>query len=175
MRHIILLVLFAGFSTFSLSAQDRAPSPASKTVQTVGLTEITVEYSRPGLKGRKAFGEGTPLAPLGQLWRTGANAATKVTFDQDVKINGQAVTSGSYAVLTIPGKTEWTVNFYPYEGRSWRSYSEADPALSVTAGSITMDSPIETFMITFDEIKDYSALMIMGWATTIVAVPIEVN
>lgn len=175
MRHIILLVLFAGFSTFSLSAQNRAPSPAGKTVQTVGLTEITVEYSRPGLKGRVALAEGSALAPLGKMWRTGANAATKITFDKDVKVGGQDVAAGSYAVITIPGASEWKVNLYPYKASSWRSYSEAEPAVSVMAGAATMDSPIETFMITFDEIKDYSAVLIMGWSTTIAALPIEVN
>lgn len=175
MKHIFLLVLFAGFSAFSLSAQKVAPSPAGTTIQTVGLTEITVEYSRPGLKGRAALSEGSALAPLGKLWRTGANAATKITFDKDVKVAGQAVAAGSYALLTIPGASEWTVNLYPYEASSWRSYSEADPAVSAKAGAATMDSPIETFMITFDEIKDNSAVLIMGWSTTIAALPIEVN
>ncbi len=175
MKHFILLVLFAGFSALSLSAQNIAPSPAGKTIQTVGLTEITVEYSRPGLKGRAALSDGSALAPLGKLWRTGANAATKITFDKDVKVGGQAVAAGSYAILTIPGASEWTVNLYPYEAGSWRSYSEAKPAVSAKAGAATMDSPIETFMITFDEIKDDSAVLIMGWSNVVAGLPIMVN
>jgi len=84
------------------------PSPSAKIMQTVGLTDITVEYSAPTVKGRKIWGE---LVPYDKLWRAGANAATKVTFSRDVKIVGKAVLAGSYAFFAIPTKKTWTVVF----------------------------------------------------------------
>jgi len=82
------------------------PSPFAKFSQTVGLTDITVDYSSPGVKGRKIWGA---LVPYEQVWRTGANKATKVTFSQDVTVAGTAVPAGSYAFFAIPGPTTWTL------------------------------------------------------------------
>lgn len=82
------------------------PSPNAKVVQTVGLTDITVEYSSPGVKGRKIWGN---VVPYDKLWRAGANAATKITFSRDVKIDGKTIPAGSYSFFTIPGKTKWTL------------------------------------------------------------------
>src|SRR5689334_24322546 len=83
-----------------------APSPTSTLKQRVGLTDIEIVYSRPGVKGRRIFGG---LVPYGEIWRTGANAATKVTFSTSVKFNGVDVPAGSYSLFTIPGEKEWTV------------------------------------------------------------------
>src|SRR5215472_17176281 len=80
------------------------PSPAAKVTQTVGLTEITVEYSSPSVKGRKIWGG---LLPYGQVWRAGANQATKVSFSKDVTVAGTPVAAGSYSFLAIPGEHEW--------------------------------------------------------------------
>jgi hypothetical protein len=82
------------------------PSPSAKVAQTIGLTEITVDYSSPAAKGRKIWGG---LVPYDQMWRTGANAATKITFSKDVVFGGKPVPAGSYALFTVPGKTSWTV------------------------------------------------------------------
>lgn len=84
------------------------PSPTAKVSQVVGITEIAVEYSSPAVKGRKVFGG---LVPLGELWRTGANGATKVTFSKDVTIGDKPVPAGTYALFTIPAKDSWTVIF----------------------------------------------------------------
>src|SRR5215470_15393491 len=80
-------------------------SPAATLKQRVGLTDVEVEYSRPGVKGRKIYGG---LVAFGEVWRTGANTATKITFSTDVKIEGTAVPAGAYALYTIPGEAEWT-------------------------------------------------------------------
>jgi hypothetical protein len=82
------------------------PSPFAKVWQVVGLTEITVDYSSPGVKGRKIWGG---LVPYDQMWRAGANSATKVTFSKDVTFAGKPVPAGSYAFFVIPGKSDWTV------------------------------------------------------------------
>ena len=111
MRQLTLLV-FVALLGFSLTAQERAKSPFSTTTQTVGLTDITVEYSRPGLKDRAAFADNSELAPLNKLWRTGANAVTKITFSDDVKVGGQKVAAGSYVVLTMPGADSWKFHLY---------------------------------------------------------------
>lgn len=171
MKHILLLILLG--ATLSLSAQDRAPSPAATTEQKVGLTDISVTYSRPSMKGRTIFSD-TGLAPYGQVWRTGANSATKITFSGDVEVGGKALKAGSYAILTTPTASNWTVNLYPYEGSRWTSYKEATPVASVQAPSMKMDAPIESFMITFDNLTDYTADLILGWESTIVAVGIKV-
>ena len=82
------------------------PSPGAKVVQTVGLTDITVDYSSPGVKGRKIWGG---VVPYDQMWRAGANQATKITFSKDVTFADKPVSAGSYAFFVIPGKGAWTV------------------------------------------------------------------
>ena len=82
-------------------------SPKSTVMQRVGLTDITVVYSRPGVKGRAAFGDKSPLAPVGKRWRTGANATTSIKFSDDVTIEGKKVPAGEYGIYTIPNKAEW--------------------------------------------------------------------
>ncbi|MBK6640022.1 MAG: DUF2911 domain-containing protein [Bacteroidetes bacterium] len=83
-----------------------APSPAAMVMQTAGLTEVTIEYSSPGVKGRSIFGS---LVPYNELWRTGANSATKINFSKDVTIEGNKIPKGKYSLFTIPGATEFTV------------------------------------------------------------------
>lgn len=102
-----LIVLFLGFSEMK-AQQIQMPqaSPAAQISQKVGLTDVSVEYSRPSMKGRKIFGE---LVPYGQVWRTGANAATILTFSTDVKVEGRNLPAGSYALYSIPGKSSWTI------------------------------------------------------------------
>ena len=97
MRHLLILFVFMA-ATFSAHAQIEvpAPSPGAKLEQKVGLTDVTVEYSRPGVKNRRIFGK---LVPYGEMWRTGANASTKVTFSRDVKIEGQDLAKGNLCLV----------------------------------------------------------------------------
>src|SRR5579859_409503 len=83
-----------------------SPSPACTIKQRVGLTDFEVTYSRPSAKGRKVFGE---LVPYGEVWRTGANASTKISFSTDVELNDTKIPAGKYALFTIPGQDEWTI------------------------------------------------------------------
>src|SRR5688500_19239600 len=97
----VFIALFI-LSSASVSAQIKMPqpSPGAKVTQTVGLTDITVNYSRPSMKGRKIFGD---LVPFDKRWRTGANAATKINFSEEVNIQGTKVPAGEYVMLTVPG------------------------------------------------------------------------
>jgi len=82
------------------------PSPASTLKQKVGLTDVEINYSRPSAKGREIWGN---VVPYGQVWRTGANAATKLVFSTKVKLNGKEIPAGTYVLLTVPNKDEWSV------------------------------------------------------------------
>lgn len=154
--------------------ENRAPSPSAKLVQKVGLTDVTIEYSRPGMKDRTVFAA-DGLVPFGKKWRTGANAATKITFSDAVTIGDTEVAAGSYAILTTPSAKSWDVHFFPYEATRWSGYASADPALTVTAETKMLSQPIESFLITIDHLRDYSAHLVMMWDKTMVAVPMKVK
>jgi len=103
-----------------------APSPKAMVMQTVGIADITVEYSSPGIKGRKIFGT---LVPYGELWRTGANASTKITFSRDVSIGGKPVAAGTYAIFTLPTAKGWTFILNKNKDASTQQYDEKQDAL----------------------------------------------
>ena len=110
-KKLMGILAIAAFSFISLNGQAQqlkipAQSPLGTVKQSVALSEVTIEYSRPSVKGRVIFGD---LVPFGKVWRTGANASTKITFGEDVKIEGSSVPAGTYALYTIPDKDEWTI------------------------------------------------------------------
>lgn len=171
-----LAVVFLFSTAFTVNAQIKMarPSPNSTLKQEVGLTEVTIEYSRPGIKGRTIFAE-DGLVPFGKFWRLGANSATKFIFAEDVKLGGKEVTKGEYAVLVIPGATEWKVNLYPYEKSSWSTYVEKEPTVSIMAPAVQIGATIETFLINIDNIKSSSATIDFLWESTYVAISLEVE
>ena len=174
MKQILFSLVFL-LGVFTVQAQDGpAPSPACMVKQTVGLTDITVEYSRPGKKDRVVYGE---LVPYGKVWRAGANAATKVTCSTNVNIGGAELEAGSYALLITPNKEEWTLHFYPYEGGRWATYRDSDVepvnGKSCNGGNST-SGEVETFEISFDYLRDDSAKMHFTWENTDVVVPVTV-
>lgn len=174
-KFIFLLSALLIFSAGSLSAQDeRAPSPAAKLTQKVGLTDVTIEYSRPSMKGRTIFAE-DGLVPFGKIWRTGANSATKITFSGPVTIGDTELEAGSYAILTKPGKDSWMVHFYTSKANGWGSYREAKPVVAVEAEPSMGSEAVESFLITIDELRDYSAHLVMMWDKTRVDVPFKVK
>ena len=143
-------------------------------MQKVGLTDITVEYSRPSVKDRKIFAS-DGLQSFGKMWRTGANAATKITFSEDVKVEGNALTAGSYSIITTPDATSWKVNMYPYEGSRWSSYRESTPSATFDVKPEKLNSSVESFLIDINDLRDYSATMYLVWESTAVPIKIEVN
>jgi len=163
------------FALGSIQAQgNRAPSPSAKLVQKVGLTDVTIEYSRPGMKDRTIFAA-DGLVPFGKKWRTGANSATKITFSDAVTFGDTELAAGSYAILTTPNAKSWDVHFFPYEATRWGGYASATPTLTVSADAQMMSNSIESFLITIDHLRDYSAHLVMMWDKTMVAVPFKVK
>ena len=176
MKKFKLLVL-AVFATVALQAQINtpAPSPSSKLMQTVGLTEVTVDYSRPSMRGRTIFGG---LVPYGKLWRTGANGYTLVSFSNDVKIGGSDVKAGTYSLFTKPGAESWEVFFYTdtQGGGTPAEWDDSKVAAKATVPVVKMPegATIESFTITIDDLKSNSANLGMMWENVYVAVNFEV-
>ncbi len=174
-KFFFLLLAISLVSVPEALTQNRAPSPASTVTQKVGLTDVTIEYSRPGKKERTIFAA-DGLVPFGTLWRTGANAATKITFSDAVKVEGADLAAGSYAILTLPGETTWKVHFYPYESTRWSDYREKKPAAAVTVNSAKMEGiSLETFTIDVGNLRDYSATIVFAWDNVYVPVNLTVN
>lgn len=148
-------------------------SPKAKLETRVGLTDVELVYSRPGLKGRdkKIFGD---LIPFGKVWRTGANESSKITFAEEVNVNGQALAAGTYALYTIPGESEWTIIF-SNKLDLWgeMGYKEEDDALRVQVKPVAIANPQETFTIDFSNYTSNSADLTIIWDNTLVSVPVE--
>lgn len=149
-----------------------APSPACTIKQRVGVTDIEVVYSRPGMKGREIFGS---LVPYGQVWRTGANAATKLTFSTAVKLNGTDIPAGTYALFTIPGADEWTIIISKNVTQSPLQYDEKGDVARFKATPLQLSEQIETFMIEFNNVHDESADMNLIWDHTVVPINIGIE
>lgn len=174
MKRILFSLAFS--AAFMLNAQVTAPqaSPESTVKQVVGLSEITVDYSRPSTKDRKIFGD---LVPLNQLWRTGANGSTDITFSSDVSFGGVDVKAGKYALYTIPTAGDWEVILYR-DTEQWGSPEKLDDkqvAARTKVKSQQVSPKIETFTIGFDAIHSAGADLMIGWENTVVKVPLKVD
>ena len=177
MKKSLFLLLFCAFATLQINAQltTPAPSPFSKVDQKIGLTDVSVEYSRPSKKGREVFGS---VVPYNEVWRTGANAATKITFGDDVNFGGAEVKKGSYALMTKPGEKTWSIMLYPHTSTSWNSYLESGVqpiTINVESVSMPKETDVETFMIGFDNLTNQSGMMYLLWERTFVPIDIKVN
>ncbi|MEZ4874723.1 MAG: DUF2911 domain-containing protein [Flavobacteriaceae bacterium] len=169
----ILLFVAVSFFTYSGFSQIETPaaSPSQKIEQTVGLTNVTLEYSRPSMKGRKIFGD---LVPYDNVWRTGANANTKITFSDDVMVNGTTLKAGSYAIYTKPSQRTWEVYFYT-DTNNWgtpQEWDEAKVASTVKVNTYPIPMPIETFTMSFDDLTNSTANLGIMWENLYVGVPI---
>ena len=174
MKKILTLALvFACYMGYG-QIQTPAASPSSKIEQSVGLSTMTVEYSRPGVKDRTIFAE-DGLVPLGKKWRTGANAATKVTFSDDVTVGEGKLAKGSYAILTTPSAESWDIHFYAYESSSFGSYLDKEPNLTVTSKTGEFPFSVETFTIQFHNVTTNSADLMFMWDNTWTAVNLSVE
>jgi hypothetical protein len=166
--------LFTGVLIFTgLVAQELPqPSPLSTVEQRVGLTDITVEYSRPSAKGRTIFGD---LVPFDEMYRTGANASTKISFSTDVVFGGRAVPAGKYALYTIPGKTEWTIILHKNTSH-WGvgDYTEEEDLLRIKVKP-TVVPMTETFSVEFNNFKEEMADLIIKWEKTGVKITVNCN
>jgi hypothetical protein len=165
-KAMLLLALTAALST-DLQAQ-ALKMPQASTSQTItqnfGLGKITLNYSRPNVKGRKIFGG---LEPYGTVWRTGANSATMISFTEPVKIDGKELPAGDYGLFTIPGKDEWTVIFNK-GAKQWGAYEykEAEDVLRVKVKPIKLKEKVETFTMQFANVLATTAQLQLTWENT---------
>lgn len=156
------------FSGLDKSPADIASYPASGQVSD---KKVKVIYSRPQLKGRSL----ADLTPAGEVWRTGANECTEITFYQDVKVGDQALKAGTYSLFTIPGDATWTI-ILNKNLNQWGAYSyeKAADVARIQAKASKASKSLEAFSIAFDE-ADNGVQMVLGWGTTRVAVPITLS
>jgi len=167
------MALVAIFATTSFAQiKTPAPSPPASFTQEVGLSEVTVKYSRPSMKGRTIFAA-DGLVPYGKVWRTGANQVTKISFGADVTVGRKDLKKGDYAILTKPDANNWAVHFYPYESGNWNSYVEKTPAAVVSANVKKISPAVETFLITISNITSEKADLVFAWADAAVYVPMS--
>ncbi len=173
-----ILFVIGSFLSLTTMAQIKMPaaSPAQSITQEFGLGKIEISYSRPSLKGRPVFGAGSLLAPIGDVWRTGANAATKLTFSDPVTIGNKTIPAGSYGLFTIPGTSEWTI-IINTNSKGWGSfdYKEAEDVVRFKVAPQTTGTTTETFTIGIDDITAQTATIYLKWGKTKVNIPISTD
>ena len=182
MRPLFLIIfLFSATIGWAQISYPKA-SPFSHIEQEVGLSKITVAYSRPATKGRTIFGnrpDSLPgLVPYGRIWRVGANESTKINFDTDVEILGSNLSKGTYALYAFPEVDSWKIVFHSnttHWGDGRTAYNPDEDALRVKVTPIKTLDFQENFMISFDKLTHDSVTMIWHWANTKVEVPITIN
>lgn len=174
MKHFLTFIAVA-LLAFVGTAQVKTPQPSPKAVinQTVGLTEIEIEYARPSAKGRTIFGD---LVPFAKLWRTGANANSTISFSDNVTIGGKELKKGKYSIFTIPKADVWEIIFYSTTD-NWgtpENFDETKVALRTTAKPELTNRYIENFTIAITTLDNNFGVLELSWEKTIVPVKIEV-
>lgn len=171
-KSIFTVMLFVAATIFA-NAQVKTPaaSPSAKVIQTVGMTEVEIAYSRPSMRGREIFGG---LVPFDKVWRTGANASTKISFDKDVSIAGNDLKKGTYALYTIPGKDEWTIIIHN-NITHWGSggYKVEEDAFRFTVKPTTLSNTVETFTVDVSDLGLGTANINISWDKTKVSFAID--
>ncbi len=167
-------ILFVATGAISQQLRTPSASPSQKVTQEFGLGSIELEYGRPSAKNREVFGK---LVPFDAVWRTGANAATKIKFSDDVKFGGKDVKAGQYGLLTIPGKNSWTVILSKdLNVTSPSAYKQENDVVRVMVNPQTISNDVETFTIQFSDMDKNNAVNLeLRWAKTKVVVPITVD
>ncbi|WP_026978731.1 DUF2911 domain-containing protein [Flavobacterium tegetincola] len=166
---LMAVVCSTGFS----QVKTPQPSPKAMVSQMVGMTDVSIDYSRPSAKGRTIFGD---LVPFGKLWRTGANANSIVTFSDDVMIDGKMLPKGKYAIFTVPKADNWDIMFYT-DTDNWgtpENMDESKVALKTTAKPQMLNNRLETFTIAMNNLDNNFGHLEISWEKTLVAVKVEV-
>jgi hypothetical protein len=169
---LVLAVSFSISSTNAQTLKTPAPSPLQTIKQNFGIGEVSLEYSRPSVKNRVIFGD---VVPYGKMWRTGANASTKITIGEDTKIEGNAIPAGTYAIYTIPGAETWEIMFYKdlTLGGDVASYKKENEVLRITEKVTQLPNKVETFTINFADITYSVCNVEMQWEKTRIAFTIS--
>jgi hypothetical protein len=160
-------LLFSNLASAQPKVDFPSPSPLGTLKQRVGLTDIEISYSRPSAKGRPIFGG---LVPYGEVWRTGANGRTTISFSTPVKLNDTAIPAGKYSIFTIPGESEWTIAINKDSTSSAFAYNASNDVARITAAVVNLPFDIETFSIMTGEIRDDSASINLLWEHTAVMI-----
>ncbi len=171
MKKIILLSTIFCYGFISAQIKTPQPSPTATIIQKVGVSDISVEYSRPGAKGREIFGD---LVPYGKMWRTGANKATKITFNEDCIFGGEKIKKGSYSLFTIPDMDVWSV-LLNNDTELWGvgDYDKKKQVCNIETKVINSKDFTESFTIEFGKFKSFSSTMSLKWANTQIDIVIE--
>ena len=162
-----LALSVAAYSQFTLPAA----SPRQKVEQQFSMSNITVDYGRPGVKGRKIFGD---LVPFGKVWRAGANSSTKITFEQSVNFGGKTVSAGTYGLFVIPTEKEWKV-ILNKDSQQWGAYTfdEKQNVVDVTIPVQKLAEKQEWFVIELNPVDDNSVNLVMKWDFAKVELPLK--
>ena len=174
MKKVVLLIALL-LSSLTFQSQIVTPQPSPKCVlnQMVGLTDVEVEYSRPGLKGRNIFGD---LVPFGKVWRTGANSNTTISFSEDVVIDGKTLKKGKYALFTLPKVESWEVIFYS-KTDNWGTpevWDEAEVAVRASVVPQMLNKNVENFTIDINNLDNNFGYLNVSWEKTLVSLKFEV-
>jgi hypothetical protein len=165
-------ILFTNSGQAQNNKKDLRISPKAAVIQTVGFTEVRIDYSRPGVKKREIWGK---LVPYDAVWRAGANEATKITFSTDVTVEGKKLKKGSYSLFAIPGKNDWTIIFNKVADQ-WGAfeYNESEDALRV---KVKTEKAIwqEWLSYTINKASDTSAVIRLEWEKIKVPFKVEVK
>lgn len=171
MKNILSAAAIAVMSIGSVNAQQLkvpAPSPLQTLKQAFALSEITIEYSRPSVKGRTIYGD---VVPFGKVWRTGANSSTKITFGEDVKVEGKDVAAGTYAIYSIPNKDSWEIMLYKdlTLGGNVAEYKAENEVVKVKVTPTALSNKVETFSINVADITANTCAIELIWDKTRIA------
>ncbi|MES2131498.1 MAG: DUF2911 domain-containing protein [Bacteroidota bacterium] len=164
-----VMITMAGATTLQAQLKVPAPSPSQTLKQAVGLSEITVDYSRPSAKGRVIYGD---VVPFGKVWRTGANGATKITFGEDVKVEGNAVAAGTYALYTVPNKDSWEIMLYKdlTLAGNVAEYKKENELVRFVVKPKALNDKVETFTIDLADVTSNTANIELNWEKTRVVI-----
>lgn len=167
MKKLFTIILVAACFLAEAQIQTPAASPAGSVSSVVGLTTIKIDYSRPRVKGRKVFGEKDVMHAYGKIWRTGANNGTKISFSDDVTVEGTKVPKGEYLIFSWPGATEWTVSLYKdlSIGGNTDSYKTENEVANFKVKAEKLANKVETFTVSIDDIAEdnKSAKVTLAW------------
>jgi hypothetical protein len=174
MKKVVLLIALL-LSSLTFQSQILTPQPSPKCLfnQMVGLTDVEIEYSRPGLKGRNIFGD---LVPFGKVWRTGANSNTTISFSEDVVIDGKTLKKGKYALFTLPKVESWEVIFYS-KTDNWgtpEDWNESDVALRASVVPQMLNKNVENLTIDINNLDNNFGYLNISWEKTLVSLKFEV-
>jgi len=180
MKQFLLCLCIIGFISAEAQVTTPAPSPAGSVSTVVGLTDIKIDYSRPHARGRKIFGsDASALIPYGSIWRTGANNGTKISFSDDVKVEGTSVPKGEYLIFSWPGEKEWTISLYKdlTIGGATNRYDKAKEAARFNVKSSRLAEKVEILTFNIADISDDSktAAIQLQWENTSVKFTVTVD